>query len=83
MVPPIVTLVAGENTRTGLTAAPATPPDVMEEKFVIAPAETVSVDAVKITATSTITLLNFILKSNVLGLWRCCLLVAAMSQCGL
>ena len=32
MVPPIGTEVAGVNTRTGLTEAPATPPDVMEWK---------------------------------------------------
>ena len=30
MVPPIGTVVAGVNTRTGLTEAPATPPEVME-----------------------------------------------------
>ena len=34
MVPPIVTLVAGVNTRTGLTEAPATPPEVMEVKMI-------------------------------------------------
>ena len=30
MAPPLDTLVAGVNTRTGLMAAPATPPEVME-----------------------------------------------------
>jgi len=30
MVPPAGTVVAGVNTRTGCTAAPATPPEVME-----------------------------------------------------
>jgi len=33
MVPPIGTVVAGVNTRTGLTEAPATPPDVMDVKM--------------------------------------------------
>ncbi len=33
MVPPIGTVVAGVNTRTGLMAAPATPPEVMEVKM--------------------------------------------------
>ena len=32
MVPPLATVVAGVNTRTGLTAAPAAPPEVMDEK---------------------------------------------------
>ena len=32
MVPPIGTVVAGVNTRTGCMAAPETPPDVTEEK---------------------------------------------------
>ena len=31
MVPPIGTVVAGVNTRTGFMAAPAAPPEVMEE----------------------------------------------------
>jgi hypothetical protein len=64
MVPAIATVVAGVNTRTGLMAAPATPPEVMEAKLVIFPAEAVSVDAVKITATRIMMLLKFILKSN-------------------
>ena len=34
MVPPIGTVVAGVNTRTGLTEAPATPPEVMEVKMI-------------------------------------------------
>ena len=34
MVPPIGTVVAGVNTRTGLTEAPATPPDEMEVKTI-------------------------------------------------
>ena len=34
MVPPIGTVVAGVNTRTGLTEAPATPPDVIEVKTI-------------------------------------------------
>ena len=34
MVPPLATLVAGVNTSTGLTAAPATPPEVMEVKMI-------------------------------------------------
>ncbi len=34
MVPPIGTVVAGVNTRTGLMAAPATPPEVMERKYI-------------------------------------------------
>ena len=34
MVPPIGTVVAGVNTRTGLTKAPATPPDEMEVKTI-------------------------------------------------
>ena len=33
-MPPIGTEVAGVNTRTGLTEAPATPPDVMEVKMI-------------------------------------------------
>ncbi len=35
MVPPIGTVVAGVNTRTGFMAAPATPPDVIEVKEVV------------------------------------------------
>ena len=34
MVPPIGTVVAGVNTRTGLTEAPATPPEVIEVKTI-------------------------------------------------
>ena len=34
MVPPISTVVAGVNTRTGCMAAPATPPEVMEVKVI-------------------------------------------------
>ena len=34
MVPPIGTVVAGVNTRTGCTAAPETPPEVMEVKVI-------------------------------------------------
>ncbi len=34
MVPPIGTVVAGVNTRTGLTEAPATPPEVIEVKMI-------------------------------------------------
>jgi len=34
MVPPAGTVVAGVNTRTGCTAAPATPPEVMEVKVI-------------------------------------------------
>jgi hypothetical protein len=34
MVPPIGTVVAGVNTSTGLAAAPATPPEVMEVKMI-------------------------------------------------
>jgi len=33
MVPAIATVVAGVNTRTGLMAAPATPPEVMDVKM--------------------------------------------------
>ncbi len=33
IVPPLGTVLAGVNTRTGLTAAPATPPDVMDVKM--------------------------------------------------
>ena len=39
MVPPIGTVVAGVNTSTGCTAAPATPPEVMEVKVI--PVDTV------------------------------------------
>ena len=35
MVPPIGTVVAGVNTRTGFMAAPATPPEVMAVNEVI------------------------------------------------
>jgi hypothetical protein len=34
MVPAIGTVVAGVNTRTGLTAAPATPPEEIDEKMI-------------------------------------------------
>jgi len=34
MVPPIGTVVAGVNTRTGFMAAPETPPEVMEVKVI-------------------------------------------------
>ena len=34
MAPPIGTVVAGVNTRTGLTEAPATPPEVIEVKTI-------------------------------------------------
>ena len=34
MVPPIGTVVAGVNTRTGLTEAPATPPEAIEVKTI-------------------------------------------------
>ncbi len=34
MVPPAGTVVAGVNTRTGCTAAPETPPEVMEVKVI-------------------------------------------------
>ncbi len=34
MVPAIGTVVAGVNTRMGLTEAPATPPEVMEVKVI-------------------------------------------------
>ena len=34
MVPPIGTVVAGVNTRTGFTEAPATPPEVIEVKTI-------------------------------------------------
>ncbi len=34
MVPPIGTVMAGVNTRTGCTAAPETPPEVMEVKVI-------------------------------------------------
>ncbi len=36
MVPPIGTVVAGVNTRTGLMTSPARPPEVMEVKEAIA-----------------------------------------------
>ncbi len=36
MVPPIGTVVAGVNTRTGFIEAPATPPEVMEVNEIIA-----------------------------------------------
>jgi hypothetical protein len=44
MVPPIGTVVAGVNTRTGLTEAPATPPEVIEVNTVIAPASTFMIE---------------------------------------
>ncbi len=34
MVPPIGTVMAGVNTRTGFMAAPETPPEVMEVKVI-------------------------------------------------
>jgi len=34
MVPPLATLVAGVNTRTGFMAAPAIPPELMEVKVI-------------------------------------------------
>ncbi len=37
MVPVIGTLVAGVNTRTGLTEAPAIPPEVMEVNKIVPP----------------------------------------------
>jgi hypothetical protein len=60
MVPPIGTVVAGVNTRTGLTEAPATPPEVMEVNAIPAAPWTIATNVPAVLVSMTVLALSVV-----------------------